>query len=105
MSPVVTRGPVIALKLQMHAQCVLTSSKQAESFGSPQRNIDKYSDYVVITTVNYLQDIPLTISAKQLNYESQHTRSCTCVTANFKSDFLSLKLSTRACSVLNNFGF
>ena len=61
MSPVVKRGPLICLKLRMHGQCALAGRKQAESIGSPQQN--KYSDYVAITAIDYLQDISSTISA------------------------------------------
>ena len=57
------RGPLVGLKLRIHAQCAIATRKQAESIGSSQRKIAKYSDYVAIIAINYLQGISSTISA------------------------------------------
>ena len=80
-----------------------------ESIGSLLQNIAKYSDYVVIISVNSYHDISLTanmtwesisnasngvIEAKRPILDRQCTRLCAYVTANFKCVFLRLKLST-----------
>ena len=62
-------------KLRTHAQCALPSRKQAESIGTLQQNIAKYSDYVAITALHSLQDISSTISATWEEVWITHPRS------------------------------